>query len=195
MKIKFTALPLLLLLTCIQSGRAGGAGGDTTLTRILEDKSSEFISTAVVPAGRTGPLVFKQYAELVMMELRRSGEKRVADQLERCLNGQYDVACRNRLAWMLHAYARVFYRDDIISATSRLIQFRTFATDVRNRLNPEFVRQKTYLQGLAEKLGLGFRDIDGFVQEIWVGDGGESFGLMVHTDVRPVEEKSWTSGP
>src|SRR3972149_9794678 len=81
MKIKFTALPLLLLLTCIQSGRAGGAGGDTTLTRILEDKSSEFISTAVVPAGRTGPLVFKQYAELVMMELRRSGGKRVEDQL------------------------------------------------------------------------------------------------------------------
>jgi predicted dipeptidase len=87
------------------------------------------------------------------------------------------------------------YKDDIIRETGELIRFKTYATDVPNRENPEFIKQKEYLRVLAEKLGLRFNDVNGYVQEIWIGDGPESFGLMSHSDVQPADASEWDSDP
>lgn len=92
-------------------------------------------------------------------------------------------------------YAVERYQQEVIRHTADLIRFRTFATTVPNRVNPEFVRQREYLRLLAAKLGLKFADVDGYVQEIWIGEGTESFGIMSHSDVQPVDEREWSHDP
>ncbi|MEK9136412.1 MAG: Sapep family Mn(2+)-dependent dipeptidase [Bacteroidota bacterium] len=87
------------------------------------------------------------------------------------------------------------YKDSTIKYTGELIRFKTFATDVPNRRNREFIRQKEFLRNLAQRLGLNFNDVGGFVQEIWIGGGSESFGIMSHSDVQPVDSTGWIRDP
>jgi len=194
MTMKSSTLFLALVLT-FPWVQEGGAAGKGTLNDLLARESAHLVSGAAALAKGDGPLTFKFFAEAVTGELRATGDTASADLISGALRGRIDSSSGDLLACMLRAYAREFYRDEIIAATSRLIRFRTYATDVPNRLNPEFIRQKDYLRALADTLGLGFRDVDGFVQEIRVGEGGRSFGLMSHSDVQPVDEKSWTGDP
>lgn len=92
-------------------------------------------------------------------------------------------------------YAVERYLNQVIRHTSELIRFQTFATDVPNRKNPEFIRQRDYLRSLAGRLGLHFADVDGYVQEIWIGDAADSFGIMSHSDVQPVDAREWSHDP
>jgi dipeptidase D len=92
-------------------------------------------------------------------------------------------------------YAVGRYLNDVIRHTAELIRFKTFATGVPNRNNPEFIRQRDYLRSLSGRLGLRFADVDGYVQEIWIGDGAESFGIMSHSDVQPVDPREWSHDP
>jgi dipeptidase D len=192
MTLKTALLTLLVSVSCLQHS---GTAGERALVNLLNGRAQEFVMRAEARSGGDGPLTFTYFTGSVTEELRKLGEDATADLVSRGLNGQVDPSSHELFAWMLHAYAREFYRDNIVSATSRLIRFRTFATDVPNRENPEFIRQKEYLRELAGSLGLGFRDVDGYVQEIWVGGGEKSFGLMSHSDVQPVEEKSWDGDP
>lgn len=188
---------LLLLIFPFQvaEARGGAAGADSALSRVLHERSSEFVPRAEDRAAGDSRKTFRNYSEMVVDALEESGDEAGAARLDRALKGEYDSSSAGLLGRMVYVYAREFYRDEIIAATSRLIQYRTFATDVPNRLNPEFIRQKEYLRELAITLGLGFRDVDGYVQEIWIGEGGESFGLMVHSDVQPVEDDTWSADP
>ncbi len=186
---------VMISLILILSLHSAKGAGDGVLARILAERSSDLVSRASARAGDDGTLAFKYFSGMVVDEIRAAGDGPAADGLARALSGQYDSSSPGRLGRLLRVYARERYRDEIIAATSRLIRFRTFATDVPNRLNPEFIRQKEFLGELADTLGLGFRDVDGYVQEIWIGDAGEPFGLMVHSDVQPVEEKVWKSDP
>ena len=137
--MKIAVLPVLLVLL---NSHSGEAAGNKELIRILEERSTQFVTQAESLAQGSSPDAFKYFSELVIQELKVSGDSVTAAQLRRSLTGQYNVSSRNQLAWMIHTYAREFYQDEIIAATSELIQFRTFATNVPNRRNPEFIRQK-----------------------------------------------------
>ncbi|MDP1677813.1 MAG: Sapep family Mn(2+)-dependent dipeptidase [Bacteroidota bacterium] len=166
-----------------------------SLASLLESRGSALVTEAK-SSGTNGPTTYRRFVELVAAELTKSGDKTTAEKLTTAItNPSTSNFPRTEFAWITHIFAREFYKDDIIRETGELIKFKTFATDVPNRKNPEFIRQKEYLQALSEKLGLHFNDADGYVQEIWIGNGPESFGLMSHSDVQPVAPEEWSHDP
>ena len=180
-RILFVVLLLLPLM-----GRS-----QTTLQSLLQARGETLAATIAARMPGNGREAFRAFLESVAEELKRHGNARDASRLSRFPDG----ADLSNAAWLIHTFALGYYRDSIIAETARLIRFRTFATDVPNQENPEFERQKEYLGTLAGSLGLHFRDCDGFVQEIWIGDGPGSFGMMSHSDVQPVKEGEWSFDP
>ena len=171
------------------------AAANESLTSILTSRGSTLITDAKA-AGTNGAAVYSRFVELIATELGKSGDSLTATKLTSAMaNPSASGFPRDEFAWITHTFAREFYKDAIIRETGELIKFKTFANDVPNRMNPEFIRQKKYLQSLAEKLGLHFNDVDGYVQEIWIGNGPESFGLMSHSDVQPVAPEEWSHDP
>ncbi|MBN4081122.1 Sapep family Mn(2+)-dependent dipeptidase [Caldithrix abyssi] len=170
---------------------------DATLHKILDDRAEALIHEATNDEAENSEEVFKRFAQLVAQELVNAGDESTAKSIVQWLSDKTaDKALpKVEFAWIIHTFAREYYQQDIIEATSRLIQFRTFATDVPNRKNPEFIRQKMYLQKLSSKLDLNFRDVDGYIQEIWIGEGDKSTGFMVHSDVQPVDPSAWQVDP
>jgi predicted dipeptidase len=165
------------------------------LPALLESRGAALLKEAQ-SAGTDGRTVYSRFVELISAELTKSGDKSTADRLAVAMadRSRSDYP-RTDFAWITHTFAREYYREDIIRETAGLIKFKTFATNVPNRENPEFIRQKEYLHSLAEKLGLAFRDVEGYIQEIWIGDGPESFGIMSHSDVQPVAPEEWSHDP
>ena len=162
---------------------------------LLESRGAALMKKAG-SAGKVGKAVYLQFVDLVAGELSKSGDKATATRLIDAIADPSGVNFpRTEFAWITHTFAREFYKDDIIRETAGLIRFKTYATDVPNRENPEFIWQKEYLRSLAGKLGLNFNDVGGYVQEIWIGDGKESFGIMSHSDVQPVAPEEWSHDP
>jgi len=189
--LPLTAIFSLLLLLPLQV-----FSSNEVLKSILNEHGTELVLAASGSAVTDSRTVFRQYAVLVAGELEKAGQTVTARSIRDALDDPSNGALpKDELAWIIHSFARDYYHDDIVRATAELIRFRTYATDVPNRLNPEFAAQKEYLRQLAEKLGLSFNDVDGFVQEIWIGDGDQSFGVMSHSDVQPVIEAEWSHNP
>lgn len=164
------------------------------LQDLLKTRGDELVRLASVEDGSSE--AFKRFLALVISELDGTGSGGIADSLRPLLSNREGTEhVREELAWIIHTFARGYYREAIVRETGNLIRFKTFATDVPNRLNPEFIAQKEYLRGLAGRLGLQFNDVDGYVQEIWIGEGDRSFGIMSHSDVQPVEPNQWTHDP
>ena len=164
------------------------------LETLLASRSSSLVQQAS-SAGTDGKSVYRRFVELIAAELSASNDTATAGKLIAAMQNRSADLPRTEFAWITHAFAREYYKEEIIRETAELIKFKTFATDVPNRQNPEFIKQKEYLRTLAEKLGLQFNDVDGYVQEIWIGDGPESFGLMSHSDVQPVALEEWSHDP
>ena len=165
------------------------------LASLLESRGSALMSEAKSNENN-GSTTYRRFVELVSSELAKSGNRETAEKLNAAMtNPSASNFPQTEFAWIIHTFAREFYKDDIIRETGKLIKFKTFATDVPNRKNPEFIRQKEYLQSLSEKLGLHFNDVEGYVQEIWIGDANETFGLMSHSDVQPVAPEEWSHDP
>ena len=165
------------------------------LSTLLESRGAALMKEAG-SAGKDGKTVYFRFVDLVAAELAKAGDKATATRLTNAITDPPGSNFpRTEFAWITHTFAREFYRDDIIRETAGLIKFKTFTTDVPNRQNPEFIRQKEYLRSLAEKLGLSFNDVGGYVQEIWIGEGKESFGIMSHSDVQPVAPEEWSHDP
>lgn len=173
---------------------ANAALANESLASLLESRGSDLINKAK-SAGANGKVVYSRFVELIAAELSKSGDITTANKLITAIKNPSSTFPRTEFAWITHTFAREFYKDDIVRETGELIKFKTFATDVPNRKNPEFIKQKEYLRSLSEKLGLQFNDVDGYVQEIWIGDGQESFGLMSHSDVQPVAPEEWSHDP
>jgi predicted dipeptidase len=187
-RIIMTGIVILFLFT--YTAMAG-----ESLASLLESRGSALVSEAK-SGGTNGPTTYRRFVELVAAELAKSGDKTIAEKLTAAITNPAGANFpRTEFAWITHTFAREFYKDGIIRETGELIKFKTFATDVPNRKNPEFIRQKEYLKSLSEKLGLHFNDAEGYVQEIWIGDGPESFGLMSHSDVQPVAPEEWSHDP
>ncbi len=171
------------------------ASANETLSSLLETRGAALVTEAK-SAGANGKAAYARFVQLIAAELSKTGDSTTARKLTSAVS---HPAAENfphsEFAWITHTFAREFYKDDIIRETAELIKFKTFETNVPNRKNPEFIKQKEYLRSLAEKLGLHFNDADGFVQEIWIGDGAESFGLMSHSDVQPVAREEWSHDP
>lgn len=179
----------LLLVSAIH------AQATADLPSLLQSKGAHLFQQAR-EAGSDARSTYLRFVDLVAMELDRSGDKATAAAMTRAMLDPYAPDFpRDSFAWVTHTFAREYYKDDIIRETAELVRFKTFATDVPNRDNPEFIRQKEHLRRLAQKLGLNFNDVGGYVQEIWIGEGKESFGIMAHSDVQPVEQDEWSRDP
>jgi len=166
------------------------------LSTLLESRGAEFLRQAAAPGTSDSRAVYLRFVEIVARELGKSGDRETAARLTNAISEPYaGMFPKTEFAWITHTFAREFYKDAIIKETGELIRFKTFATDVPNRMNPEFVKQKEYLHALATRLGLNFRDVGGYVQEIWIGEGKQSFGLMSHSDVQPVDPTEWSRDP
>jgi predicted dipeptidase len=172
-----------------QQGRAS-----EQLVSLLNEKGAKLVEQAKTGTS-DGKATFRNFVTLISRELEKQGDGQTARRLREALPGKKEDIPRTEFAWIIHTFAREFYRDEIIRTTGELVRFRTFATDVPNRENPEFMKQKEYLRDLAIRLGLGFNDVGGYVQEIWVGEGSRSFGIMSHSDVQPVEPSEWSHDP
>ena len=187
---------LLVLLVCFLLTVTVFAQKQSRLASVLEHQSAGLLQQARAHGQADTRNVYKQFVRLIAAEVEKQGDEETAAKLRRGLEspGSPDLP-KEKFAWITHCYAREMYKDDIIQETGELIRFKTYATDVPNRENPEFIKQKEYLRSLAVKLGLGFRDVGGYIQEIWIGEGAGSFGLMSHSDVQPVDETQWKSDP
>lgn len=185
---KFISYFLLLFILISQAFAKTDA-----LKEILNEKS-ETIGAQLVKSD--GASAFKSFVQEIARQLQEQGAADKAAEITKIFSsGKIENGSVADAASIVDSFTRAYYRDEIIESTRALIQFKTFATEVPNRMNPEFEKQKQFLAKLANKLGLNFRDVDGYVQEIWIGAGPASFGLMVHSDVQPVEEKNWTVNP
>jgi len=166
------------------------------LPALLQEHGAEFVSAARGEEDTSSTVVFQRYVAALVNDLKDNGDRKIAERVVRVFSKSDTMLfSRSDAAWIVHTFASEFYRSDIIRATSRLIQFRTFRSDVPNRLNPAFIGQRQFLDSLARALELNVLDHDGYVQEIWIGDGEESFGLMTHGDVQPVDSSSWSVNP
>ncbi len=165
------------------------------LSVLLDTRSAKLVQSAKVLAMGDARKTYLHFVESVTKELRAVGDNATAARITDAMMDPSAKFPRTEFAWITHSFARDFYKDEIIRETAALVRFKTFATDVPNRQNPEFIKQKEYLHSLATKLGLMFKDVDGYVQEIWIGEGKESFGIMSHSDVQPVEPSEWTNDP
>jgi predicted dipeptidase len=188
------ALRSLALLACVIF-LGGNSPAGPPLSRLLQSRGTELLREA--RAGAPGPReVFVRFVDLVAGELVKSGDREGAARIR---SGIMDPFLQNfprtEFAWITHTFAREFYRDSVIAHTAALIRFKTFATNVPNRDNPEFEEQKEYLRDLALRLGLQFKDVGGYVYEIWTGEGAGSFGIVCHGDVQPVDAQEWTVDP
>ncbi len=185
------------LLACVVLLLIPDAGfSGETFRDLLRNNGNEMMFEAMSSGTGDGREVFKRFVGVVTRELSRHGDPRLAARISKgfATPSRADFP-RSEIAWITHAYAREMYRDSVIRYTSELIKFKTFATDTPNRKNPEFIKQKEFLGTLAQRLELHFNDVDGYVQEIWIGGGKESFGMMSHSDVQPVDSTGWTSDP
>lgn len=185
-----------VILLFVFSFTAARALGSDALVSLLESHGSELLKKATVKGRSNSQAVYARFAKLVAAELEEAGHEETAIRISRSIEnpGRYDTP-RAEIAWITQTFAREFYQDEIINRTGELIRFKTYATDVPNRFNPEFIEQKNYLRALAEDLGLHYNDVDGFIQEIWIGEGEESFGIICHSDVQPVDETEWERDP
>jgi dipeptidase D len=166
------------------------------LPALLQERGAEFVSAARAEDDTVSTVVFQRYVAALVSDLRDNGNRKIAERVVRAFSKSDTMLfSRTDAAWIVHTFASEFYGDDIIRATSRLIRFRTFRGDVPNRLNPAFVQQRQFLDSLARALELNVLDHDGYVQEIWIGEGEETFGLMTHGDVQPVDSSSWSVNP
>ncbi len=166
------------------------------LQAILNSKARQLVQEAASPGHLSSEEVYRRFAQLVAEELARQGDQAVSTAIVKTIEASDNKEIpKQTFAWITQAFAREYYGKEILEATSRLIQYRTFATDVPNRENPEFIKQREYLRSLSQRLGLNFRDVDGYIQEIWIGDGEESTGFMVHSDVQPIDENAWQVDP
>ncbi len=188
---------MVALLLLIQTfGSQVTARQETESSDYLGTQAPRLMQEAKATGSGNSMDVYQGFARLVVDELKKRGKQEIANHITAGQSGQkLEGKSLATYAWLTRTFAREFYKDDIISATSDLIKFKTFATDVPNRQNPEFIKQKQYLAMLASRLGLGFRDVDGYVQEIWIGDEERSLGIMVHSDVQPVDTTAWSVNP
>lgn len=185
---KYIIFLLLLFLSVSQT-----FGSTDILKEILERKSDKFDSQLNAADGTSA---FKEFVQEIIKALNEQGAKDKATTILKIFSeGKIENGNVADAASIVDSFTRTYYGDEIIESTRTLIKFKTYATDVPNRMNPEFAKQKQFLEKLANKLGLSFRDVGGYVQEIWIGEGPASFGLMVHSDVQPVDEKNWTVDP
>lgn len=184
---------LLILLSCQVIANSQPS---QTFTALLKARGAALMKEASSQGKVDGKAIYLRFIDIVAREAAKAGDKTTASRLTRAVTdpNTKDIP-KEELAWATHVFAREYYKQDIIRETAELMKFRTFAAEMPNRENPEFIKQKAYLEKLANKLGLNFRDVGGYVQEIWIGDGKESFGIMSHSDVQPVDEKEWSHDP
>jgi len=189
-------LPLFLLITMMLPLKTEGQSLEK-LQILLKKQGAEYAQQANVFGRGDSRSVYGRFVGLVVRGLEEQGEnataRRIAEAFTNPATGQIP---RTEFAWITHTYARHVYGEEIINQTAELIKFRTHETPTTpNRMNPEFVRQREYLRVLAGKLGLHYNDVGGYVQEIWIGEGKESFGVMSHSDVETVDLSGWTHDP
>lgn len=165
------------------------------LNNLLERRGKQLLQSATTADSQKSDSVFNKFVRAISQDLQPV-DAEVAEAISNYrTNYDSNPVVREAMAAITSTFALEFYEDEIITCASELIRFRTYNDGTPNRTNPEFQRQSLYIRRLAEKLDLSFRDIDGYVSEISIGEGRESFGMMSHSDVQPVDTTSWHTDP
>jgi len=96
-------------------------------------------------------------------------------------------------AHLLGLYARIKYGKEALQTLTELVAIPTFEVEgLPQYENPAFQRMGRTLEDLAERFDLAFRNVDGRVYEISLGEPqGELIGLHAHADVVPVNPELW----
>lgn len=190
MKSKIHMLSIISFFSFVSLSHA------SNFDRAFQERAAEILGQLTPELSQDSQKSFRKYVDRLCQDLMTSGDAARAECLQAALaRGEFRDSALPDLAILAHVFARDFYGDEIIANTAELMKFKTFKAEMPNRENPEFIRQRDFLAELALKLGLAFRDVDGYVQEISIGAGERSFGITVHSDVVPVDEARWQGDP
>jgi dipeptidase D len=156
-----------------------GAAALANLGEERGDRAFEAFLLATRAAAEAG-------SDLALAEaLGRLSHGRTPDRRERALASR-----------VLRRYVVARYGERMIRDVSEIVRFRTTHEEGRDNWDaPEFVRQREWLERRAAAVGLGFRSVDGRVEEITLGDGGRVLGILTHGDVQGVEGQTWSLPP
>jgi predicted dipeptidase len=189
-----TPFALLLSACILLPASAATAQGCRNLAPFLDagERSIQILTE------RTGPAGFSFYRRSVAGSLRANGNEDAAARVEALVAGQPVPAADAAIAsCLLRAYTVSRYGGRIVSDLQEMVAFRTFAEEGKENWGlPEFLRQREWLQGRAEALGLTFKSYDGRVEEITLPGGpAPILGVLTHGDVQDVQNQQWSSPP
>lgn len=89
------------------------------------------------------------------------------------------------------------YKDDIIRDTQKLIAFNSIFEESKvagQPFGPYIERALEYVLKIAEDMGFGTCNVDGYMGEIDYGTNGKKIGVIAHVDIVPAGE-GWTYPP
>jgi len=179
----------LLVAGCAREPERSGAALDTHL---------DAGAAAVAELGDdSGEQAFEAFLLAVSESAATGDDRALAQALGRLERGRApDRAQRSLASRLLRRYVVARYSEPLIRDVSEIVRFRTTHSEGRDNWDaPEFVRQREWLEGRATAVGLGFRSVDGRVEEITLGDGGRVLGMLTHGDVQGVEGQTWSLPP
>src|SRR5829696_3278697 len=88
---------------------------------------------------------------------------------------------------LLRRYVIARYGDRMVKDLQEMVRFQTFAVQGKENWDLlELVRQRQWLQGRAQALGLQFKSYDGRVEEITLPGPKPILALLTHGDVEGV---------
>jgi len=167
------------------------------LLREALETRSQSILTKLQKDKKSSGATFKEFALSMSDVLLAKGAHERGNAIRWAFQKKNNVELPVRdIAMIASVFAREYYQTEIIKKSAELMKFKTYAVSgIPNRQNPEFIRQANRLEQIAAELGLHFRDVDGYVQEITIGESEKIFGVTVHSDVQPVDESAWRESP
>jgi dipeptidase D len=148
-------------------------------------------------SSQTGRPGFAIYREAVAASLRKTGDGATADLVDGLRPDKPVPAESSTLAsCLVRRYTVARYGVWIVKGLQEMVAFRTYAEEGRENWDaPEFVRQREWLRGKAEDLGLVFKSYDGRVDEITLPGPAPILAVLTHGDVQDVQNQQWSSPP
>jgi len=187
----------LLLLACVPSFAADPPRPCQDLAPFLDAAAQGVRDLDPHTTGQQAFVVFKKGFAFAA---RSADRTEIASQVMSLDSGKEVPPDRADLAaCLLRRYVLAFYGPRMVADLQALVGFQTFVTEGKaNWDQPEFARQREWLERRAAASGLVFRGYDGRVEEITLQADSPTapiLALLTHGDVQGVEGQTWSSPP